>query len=51
MAELDSRVLAIQSNIAFTNAKEKEKVQQYLSDMITWCNEVKETILGIKYKV
>jgi len=44
MAELDSRVLAIQSNIAFTNAKEKEKVQQYLSDMINWCNGVKETI-------
>lgn len=44
MAELDSRVSAIQSNLAFTNASEKEKVQQYLTEVISWCRDLEKTL-------
>ena len=39
MAELDSRVSAIQSNLTFTNTSEKEKIQQYLTGVISWCHD------------
>ena len=39
MAEIDGRVEAIQSNLAFSNASEKEQVQQYLSAMISLCRD------------
>lgn len=44
MAEIDGRVEAIQSSLAFTNASEKEQVQQYLLEMISLCQGLKNQV-------